>query len=371
MASETTAQNPIEDSAEKNLSQLLAILRDGLSFVPPLYVNSILGHPLSWLPPYPQHSEFRILDTRQIARTLRYLVDVTVPAVPLKMPDYLPGIGTSVFWRPTRILFQPDADDDPYSFPDEAWIFINGVATNPSMARINAEYLARLFHRPMTLIQNATDGIALDFFEAILGKSWSVVTEASAKAYPFVHHALHNPNKKRVVVICHSQGTIIMSNVLRALIDPEFRRRMGSGPTPSGIRSELELRPVEDLSILSKLEIYAFANCADVMTYAPGITSEQGRPVPWIESYGNQYDFVARCGVLAPRPEKHGIRIDGSVYRKKRAWGHLLNHHYLRRMARHLESPGRQANEYLPVEGTTQSRPRLFDYFQGQRPEAY
>ena len=42
---------------------------------------------------------------------------------------------------------------------------------------------------------------------------------------------------------------------------------------------------------LAKLEVYCFANCANRMET---IGTWQGRPVPWIESYGNEKDIVAR-----------------------------------------------------------------------------
>ena len=38
---------------------------------------------------------------------------------------------------------------------------------------------------------------------------------------------------------------------------------------------------------LAKLEIYAFANCADVMRLVEGLPSGGG-PAPWIESFGNE-----------------------------------------------------------------------------------
>ena len=40
-----------------------------------------------------------------------------------------------------------------------------------------------------------------------------------------------------------------------------------------------------------------------------------GRPRPWIESYGNEHDVVARLGVLAPHSAERSVHIDGSRYR--------------------------------------------------------
>ena len=47
---------------------------------------------------------------------------------------------------------------------------------------------------------------------------------------------------------------------------------------------------------LAKLEVDCFANCANTMPY---IGAWDGRPVPWIENFGNQNDIVARLGMLA------------------------------------------------------------------------
>jgi hypothetical protein len=127
---------------------------------------------------------------------------------------------------------------------------------------------------------------------------------------------------------------------------------------------------------LEKLEIYALANCASVMTYVdPGTTGQ--RPVPWIESFGNEHDIVARLGMLAPRPEHWGIRLDGPRYMRPGGWGHLLNDHYLqpiesaqrvgyKRGGRGGAAPFRLLNP----EAVHEAAPRLFAYINGGAPSA-
>ena len=75
-----------------------------------------------------------------------------------------------------------------------------------------SEYLVTMFHRPLTIIQNATDSIGVDLFEAVLGKAWDVHTEPAAKACPFIHRAIHDPEKKRVVVLCHSPNEYVLED---------------------------------------------------------------------------------------------------------------------------------------------------------------
>ena len=355
----------------QELRELLAILGDALSFFPPLYVNSILGHPWTWLPPHPKTSEYSVVNPRQLAKSLDYLVHVTVPAAPISLPQNLPGFGDAVFWRPTEVQYQLDPNNIPDSFPEESWVFINGVATNSTMARINSSYLAEMFRRPMTVIQNASDSIGVDLMECVVGKAWEALSEPTAKAYPFIHHALENPYKQRVVVICHSQGTIIMSNVLRALINDAYRQELNDAVRRLKIFADgVELQPLNEPGSLRKLEVYALANCASVMAYAPDLLTDKGSRVPWIESFGNEYDLVARCGMLAPNGSEHGIRIDGARYVNRGMWGHVLNVHYLWGIHDHLKDPGRYPNPYYPM-GTGPSRSRLYDYFDGGVPDLY
>lgn len=367
-----TADPPVDRAHaiehRKTAGELARIVADALAFSPPLYFNSILGMPWTWIPPYRGHSEFRIFSPFAPGRFLNYVADVTIPALPVKLPEDVPLSDAAAF-RPTRILFQPDHHDDPYSFRNEAWIFINGIATNPDMARINADYIAALFSRPLTIIQNATDSIGVDLLESVVGKSWQVMTEASARAYPFILHALRNERRKRVVVICHSQGTIIMSNVLRALVSEDFRRWMlKDKPILDRLLDHPEKDGLKDLSTLAKLEIYAFANCADVMAYAPPqYRSPSGHRVPLIENFGNEYDLVARTGMLAPHAEKHGIVIDGPRFVREGMWGHLLNEHYLMGIEPHLRAPDKFENPYR----SDSVRPRLYDYFEGGTPPPY
>ena len=370
----STAPNPYHRK-EKELEELLAIVADAAAFSPPLYPDSILGHPWTWLPPHPKTSEFSAVNIRQILKSIQYLLDVTVPAFPFAVPTNLPGLGDSVFWRPTTVLFEPGIDFDPYAFPEEAWIFINGIATNERVSRINAKFLVTLFHRPLTIIQNATDSIGVDLVESILGKAWEVHTEPASKAYPFIHRALHDPEKKRVVVICHSQGTIIMSNVLRALLNDEHREVLSAAGRRSGdLDANARHLPLEDPEYLNKLEVYAFANAATLMCHMPGLQTDQGQPVPWIESFGNEFDLVARTGMLAPRKKEHGIAIDGGTYLKKGMWGHVLNAHYLFGIHDHLKDPDRCVNDYrlLPSDDSgAPERPRLYGYYGGETPDPY
>jgi hypothetical protein len=117
---------------------------------------------------------------------------------------------------------------------------------------------------------------------------------------------------------------------------------------------------------LRKLEIYCFANCATTMI--PVRTGARGRaPAPWIESYGNEMDIVARLGVLANTSGPGSVRIGGDRYRRAAAWGHLLNAHYLYPM---MEARGRgdPTGGLRPLKGARTAVPRLFAYLDAKSP---
>jgi hypothetical protein len=260
------------------------------------------------------------------------------------------------------------------------------------VAQINAAYLADLFHRPLALIQNSTGSIFEDLLECMLGKEWQRTTEAATKAFPPIYDALKSRHKQRVIVICHSQGTIIMGVVLRLLSKltrkpevlpalpeavafeaPRYEGPMQIYPRQDPIDLE-QFDPLEE-DELAKLEIYAFANCANVMKHHPA-AGRHARPIPWIESYGNECDLVARLGMLAPRPEQWGIQIDGPRYEQRGRWGHLLNEHYLIEIDKHQRMGYRKrplggSAPYVVAGGSEEDgqTPRLFYYINGGAPE--
>lgn len=351
-------QRSLKDVNIDDLGQLIKIAAKALPIKPPNYIRSILGHSSEWLPR--RHgSEFGLANLYRPIQTANLGLDLTVPGLPLEAPPRTPPLLKRLFWRPSRILFSPDHNQNPTTFPDEAWFFINGICTNETVARTNAGYLSKMFHRPFQIIQNATDGAVVDLLECVIGKGTGVMTEPARVGYPAILAALRDPHKKRVVVICHSQGTIIMSNILRALKDPSFKCMLyAEGSRAGGEQCDYVPDALEDPALLKKLEIYAFANCATTMTRV------DGKNYPHIESYGNENDIVARLGCLSPDQSGLGIRIDGETYHAKDKWGHLLNAHYLFGIYDHLT--GKAQNPYRAYD--IGKSPRLYEYFQGKKP---
>ena len=387
-------ESPLQQTS-RDWDNLLGIAFDALRINPLRYLSSIFGPPRTWLPPFSRYSEFKIIDLWRPGRTAKFLANTWIPSIPRTPPTFGPPLLNSLFWQPTVILQRPDHNGSYTAFPDEAWFFVNGIMTNDSVAQINSAYLAYLFHRPLTMIQNSTDSLWIDLFECAVGKEWYRVVEPAVKALPPIYDALKSPHKQRVVVICHSQGTIIMSVVLR-LLGQLFRRPAAALEAEAGARALFAEAPLyappefvypdedpinlDDFDTLTeaelaKLEVYCFANCANTMTTIA--TAVDGRPLPWIESFGNENDIVARLGMLAPRPEQWGIRIDGPRYERHGAWGHMLNEHYLKEIERRQKRGRRPGGDgtaapYEPVAGSVEGAdqaPRLFGYINGGIPD--
>ncbi|MCP4202297.1 MAG: hypothetical protein GY769_10220 [bacterium] len=377
---------------ERGVRDLAGTLLDAVRISPPALVSSVLGPPWTWIPPHEHYSEFKILDLWRLRRTIRFLVNTNVPSLPMTPPSFGPPLLDNLFWHPTVVLQRPDHNGSYTSFRDEHWFFINGIMTDDNVAQINAAYLAYLFHRPLTLIQNSTDAMLIDLLQCALGRSWHHPTEPLKVAFPAVYDALVDPHKRRVVVVCHSQGTIIMANVLRwlyRLADRyETRQRPRRAGAPSAAfappepvfpdLSALDLDEFEPLdpADLAKLEVYAFATCAESMRFYR--SARRGRrQSPWIEHYGNQNDIVARLGMLAPHPERRKISIDGPRFEHRGAWGHLLNAHYLSPI-RSSQKRGRQRggndtpDPFVLVnrDDYPDAVPRLFDYINGGVPDS-
>lgn len=148
----------------RSLDDLLGGVADSLRMRPPAWLPAFFGLPSSWLPI--QHfSEFGLAYPWRPLRAAKFLSDILVPSVPVTAPARVPDLVSSAFWHPSLIDQRPDHNRAWTSHPEEAWFFINGILTNDGVAQLNAAYLAYLFHRPLTLIQNATGGVVEDLIE--------------------------------------------------------------------------------------------------------------------------------------------------------------------------------------------------------------
>jgi hypothetical protein len=361
----------------RRCDDLVGTVVDAFERVPPPYLAQIFGLPSSWSP-WRRFSEFGLANPLLPGRAARYLADTLVPSVPLAAPGWVPQAWGWVLWHPTRIYQLPDQYRDPTAFPHEKWFFLNGVMTDDAVARLNAEYLTYLFHRPVTVIQNSTGGLGEDLLECALDKAALRTGEAATKAIPAIYDAMRDKSKTRVVLIAHSQGTIVAGVLLRFLEHLLLLQTPG-GEAVVGARVEpyLDEMPLDPTDFapptadeIKKLELYCFANCSSRMTYLDRLNRR-----PWIESFANEYDLVARLGMTAPQAAKRHIRIDGPRYERVAAFGHFLNAHYLHAIdlaQKHRRRPGPARQDAAPFRlinnGGRSAVPRLYRYINGGSP---
>jgi hypothetical protein len=377
-----------------------------LRIFPPDYVRSILGDLDSWCTQTCPPTELQLTEPDEWKEGLPALAHILIPALPWKPPGVSIPFSDLLF-RPSVVFRYPAGGDLPNPTPHEMWFFINGICTDRSIAKLNAKYLHRLFGRPLTVLHNFTRGFVADLAACAVGKEWDQVTESVAVAFPPIYAALKNESCGRLILLAHSQGTILSAVILQLLkglyppihekwargpvVGPEhavarklaerwdFERTMRAEATgkyerPATLpifewcghgRRQPETVRVEEFR---KLEIYCFANCVTEMVPVK-IHRSRGMSVPWIESYGNDKDIVARLGVLGNATGVGSAHIGGDRYMREAAWGHLLNAHYLYPMmkARDLEDP---AGGLVPLKGNRSSIPRLFGYLDSKSPPA-
>ena len=207
----------------------------------------------------------------------------------------------------------------------EKWFFINGICTSPPVAILNCREIARIFNRPIHLIHTPTYGVVWDLWDSITARTLRKDGKLSRPAYDLIKEALVTHDK--VILIGHSQGTIVSSYVARKLLkDKKYRH------------------------LAPKLEIYCLAGVADSLQVDPELSQKHGRGVPYVEHFVNGLDFFGRIGVLA-----HLQHTAGAVFCLDQRKGHLLNDHYL---------PGIERGEYC------QRKSRLYHYVDGHEPDA-
>jgi hypothetical protein len=375
-----------------------------LQICPPDYVRSIFGNPDSWHTQTCPPTELQLAAFHEWNKGLPALAYILIPAVPWKPPGLTVPCSDLLF-RPSLVFRYPAGAYVPNPTPREMWFFINGICTDRGVVLFNAQYLHRLFKRPLTVLHNFTRGFIPDLAACAVGKEWDQVTESAAVAFPPIYAALKNETCERLILLAHSQGTILSAVILELLkglhppihrlwakepvVAPEravarklaerwdFERTMrapraGTGAQPAGLTNfdwpghgRRQPEPVT-LEELRKLEIYCFANCASEMVPIK-IRGGSRMSVPFIESYGNEKDIVARLGVLANVTGPGSVRIGGERYRRDAAWGHLLNAHYLYPMMRARER-GDPAGGMVPLKGNRLPAARMFDYLGAKSP---
>merc|ERR1712032_1264645 len=140
------------------------------------------------------------------------------------------------------------------------------------MARATSSKLFKIFGRPITCIHNPTFSVIADLIECVVGRLMGdrIRSKTRKLGHELVKNMLLDETKQKVVVLAHSQGTIVASNVL-ADVNKE---------------AEGDERLAE---AMKKLELYFLANCAHQTIVGKA---------SYVENISNEWDPVAMLGAI-------------------------------------------------------------------------
>ena len=230
-----------------------------------------------------------------ITKLLHLMSDLFFIKLPIHCPSWIPyPIKKLFFGENSKYLPSKKEYEDGICI-----IYLNGILSNDKVVELNRKELNKIFNRSINVLHNVTDSLICDLIECLIGKITDDLTEASTVTLYTLCNKLLNPEIKKIIFVCHSQGTIIISNVLKNL-------------NKLGLDKEIYLK---------KIEIYAFANCSSKMNY---IIDE----LPYMEHFANSNDFVACLGCNCSEEIKDIISIDGKIFIKEKS-GHMFNSHYI------------------------------------------
>ena len=291
------------------------------------------------------------------------------------------------FEGPCLVTSEPPTDEAiiarHHLLNSERWIFLNGCCVTGHALQQNLNLLSETFGRPVQGVHNETWGLLGDIVECIIQRAFGFYSTETRIAYEYVKAYCLDPQVKKIVLIGHSQGGIMASQVLDELFmdlpselvaklevytfgnaashfnNPPRKAADSTGGYPSIIspseatpravgRSEVVatasptsiVSPMTPLP-LSQRAMYGASRHADPA--APPRSGTQGRNytvspylptrvIPHIEHYCNSEDMVTRWGTLYSVKNVLGNRFCGHVFIYEGASGHMLNQHYLKNM---------------------------------------
>ena len=98
---------------------------------------------------------------------------------------------------------------------DERWVFVNGCATNHAGLQKNIDRLAKTFGREIIGIHNKSFGLVADILECLVQRCYAYKTQDVRIAYLSLKPYLTDAAVKKVVLVGHSQGGLIISLCMR------------------------------------------------------------------------------------------------------------------------------------------------------------
>lgn len=166
------------------------------------------------------------------------------------------------------------------------WVYINGIDTTYLEINQQLSVLSTLLKSPVSGIVNDSKGFWLDVFESMLGRTFNRPQPVTVNATNYIKILIKSG--KPVKIIGHSQGAIILSNVVKLLI-----------------KENIDLSNVEFFTI--------------------GGANDEFPNVPCAEHFGNEKDPIFRISVL-----EYITNVSGSIFINEKGKGHLFLDSYLR-----------------------------------------
>mmetsp|Transcript_18590 Transcript_18590/g.26453 ORF Transcript_18590/g.26453 Transcript_18590/m.26453 type:complete len:429 (+) Transcript_18590:47-1333(+) len=221
--------------------------------------------------------------------------------------------------------------------PEELWIHINGILNDADAAKDTCKVIYEMFGRPCKLLHNPTDGPILDLLECFMGKT-GLLRLGCTGPRKLLRNILREEMKKdykKIVLIAHSQGTIITGNVIADFNDMIEDEEMYSAEERGDIQKNV-----------SKLEVYLLAGAAHYVS---------GKYVSHLECLSNRGDVVAVLGHIFPNNLKgiwRNTRGNGIRYEHCKDlieysnWGHTCTDHYFAPMEKGSFSESKLVTDY-------------------------
>ncbi|KAI9699892.1 MAG: hypothetical protein M1820_006954 [Bogoriella megaspora] len=179
-------------------------------------------------------------------------------------------------------------------FPDERWVFMNGVAQSILDLQFTVDNISATFKRPVLGIHNRSMGFVMDIAECLIQRCFGYSSEDVRACYDELKVHLLDPTVNKVVVIAHSQGGIVVS----LTIDRMFA----------------ELPP----AAMAKLEIYTFGSAAAHFNNPLKYSTHAGqqvnrREVQKIVHFGHPHDLAHHHGGELPWLQASHAAVPGTV----------------------------------------------------------
>ncbi len=329
----------------ENLKLFLELANESLYRLPLNNIKSIFGESEGLIPPYHPWSEYNLFHLHkkspfslQTHLLLHGLLFVLTKKYGMRHEDKYPNeltkkaleysLHASQGAPRTENQVRIFSSTEGRTFPKEKWVYINGMFTNQLVAAMHGNYIASLFGRSVDIFFHPTQGWVMDVLECVKERIFGTSDRSENFMYKRIVGYATSKELKRIVILAHSQGNLILSKILKRL-------------------------QKEYPELLDKIEVYTFANCANDMQHGAG---QEKNPVPYLEHFANEKDIVCKVGILAEHARKRGeVNLDGAVFTRD-TFGHLLNTHYL---------IGIENKSYFDIKGI--QMPRLYSYLHGEK----